>query len=47
VDGNAPGKLRRRAAFRLRAGIQGLDEQGFSSEGFQYDVPEMDFPAVE
>jgi hypothetical protein len=34
------------AAFRLRLGIQGLDEQCFSSEGFN-DEPRMDFPAVE
>ena len=34
-----------RAAFRLRIGIRGLDEQCFSSEGFN-DEPRMDFPVV-
>jgi len=34
------------AAFRPRVGIQGLDEQCFSSEGFN-DEPRMDFPTVE
>jgi hypothetical protein len=34
------------AAFRLRVGTQGLDEQCFLSEGFN-DEPRMDFPAVE
>jgi hypothetical protein len=34
------------AAFRPRLGIQDLDKQCFSSEGFN-DEPRMDFPTVE
>jgi hypothetical protein len=44
MDGNAPGELRRRGGG-LRVEIQGLDEQCFSSEGFN-DEPRMDFPVV-
>jgi hypothetical protein len=33
------------AVFRLHVGIEGLDEQCFSSEGFN-DEPRMDFAAV-
>ena len=33
------------AAFRLRLGIQDLDEQCFSSEAFN-DEPRMDFPTL-